>query len=129
KTYNNVIEIFEEVEDIKKKVMRIVTDSTPVDGPKDPDKCNLFALYRLVAMEKDFKHVESLYRNGGLSYKDMKSWLIDGIAHYFYPYRNKRKEIAKNRDYVFEVLQKGAERARSIASQTLKEVRQKIGID
>jgi len=129
KTYNNTIDIFDEVADIKKKVMKIVTDSTPVDEPKDPEKSILFALYKLVATEKDLKHVEKLFLEGGLKYGDMKSWLIDGIAHYFFPFKNKRVELEKNRDYVHEVLKKGAEKARSVAAKTLKEVRKKIGID
>jgi len=129
KTYNNTIDIFDEVADIKKKVMKIVTDSTPVDEPKDPEKSILFALYKLVATEKDLKHVEKLFLEGGLKYGDMKSWLIDGIAHYFFPFKNKRAELEKNRDYVHEVLKKGAEKARSVAAKTLKEVRNKIGID
>ena len=129
KTYNNVIGIFDEVADIKKKVMRIVTDSTPVNKPKDPEKSILFALYKLVANQKDLKHVEKLFKEGGLSYGDMKGWLIDGIAHYFFPFKNKRAELEKNKDYVHEVLRKGAEKARIVAAETLKEVRKKIGID
>ena len=129
KTYNNVIGIFDEVADIKKKVMRIVTDSTPVNEPKDPGKSILFALYKLVANQKDLKHVEKLFKKGGLSYGDMKGWLIDGIAHYFFPFKNKRAELEKNKDYVHEVLRKGAEKARIVAAETLKEVRKKIGID
>ncbi len=129
KTYNNTIEIFADLADIKKKVMRIPTNSAPVNEPKDPDKCLLYSLYRLMAMEKDRLHIESLYKEGGLSYKDMKGWLTDAIAHYFFHAKKKREELVQNKDYVHEVLKKGAEKARDVAVQTLKEVREKIGID
>jgi tryptophanyl-tRNA synthetase len=129
KSYDNTIEIFEDPDELKKKIMRIVTDSKPVKEPKDPDKCPLFALYRLVASKKDLEYVEGLYRNGGLSYKDMKGWLIDSIGHYFFPHKKKREELANDMGYVRGVLKKGAEKARAAAARTLKEVREKIGID
>ena len=129
KTYNNIIEIFAEKEDIQKAVMSIVTDSKPVKEPKDPEKCILFTLYKLFAVEKDIKYVESLYRDGGLSYKDMKGWLIEAASHYFFPFKLKRKELAEDKQYIKEVLEAGAEKARKAASQTIKEVRLAVGID
>ncbi len=128
KTYNNTIEIFEEPETLRKKIMRIVTDSTPVDQPKDPNKCILFSLYKLVANKKDIDYIKNLYLNGGLSYKDMKNWLFEAMSHYFFPFKKKKEELEKNKDYVYNVLKEGAQKAREIANETLKDVRKSVGI-
>ena len=129
KTYNNTIDIFADKEDIKNAVMRVVTDSTPVKDPKDPEKCILFALYKLFANAKDLEFARSQYLEGGLSYKNMKNWLIEAAAHYFFPFKLKREELVKDKGYVHEVLKKGAEKARFTASDTIKQVRRAVGID
>jgi tryptophanyl-tRNA synthetase len=128
KSYDNTIEIFEPTSSIKKKVMRIVTDSTPVEEPKDPEKCNVFALLKLVASDDEIKQWEEKYRKGGAGYGEAKKRLVELLIEYFEPYRDKRKELENNLDYVREVLSKGADRARPVAHKTFEEVRKAVGL-
>jgi tryptophanyl-tRNA synthetase len=128
KSYNNTIEIFEPADSVRKKVMRIVTDSTPVEKPKDPDKCNVFALLRLVAPPDELQEWENRYRSGGTGYSEAKKRLAELMIEYFKPYRTKRAELENNIDYVKEVLAKGAERAKAVAAKTLADVRNAVGL-
>ncbi len=128
KSYGNTIEIFEPEASVKKKIMKIVTDSTPVEEPKDPDKCNVFALLKLVASADELKEWESRYRAGGLGYGQAKKRLADMIIEYFKPFRHKRAELENNIDYVKRVLADGAGRARAVAAETLEKARQAVGL-
>jgi tryptophanyl-tRNA synthetase len=128
KSYGNTIEIFESEASVRKKIMRIVTDSVPVEEPKDPDKCNVFALLKLVASDEELSEWESKYRNGGLAYGQAKKRLAELTIEYFKPYREKRAELGKSLDDVKKVLADGAERARAIAGPTLEKARQAIGL-
>ncbi len=129
KSYENTIGIFEEEKKMKKKVMRIVTDSTPVEEPKDPDKCNVFALLKLFASENELKEWEEKYHAGGMGYGDAKKRLAELMNEYFQPYRKKREDLENNIDYVKQVLKTGAKRAREVAAETLKKARKAVGID
>jgi tryptophanyl-tRNA synthetase len=129
KSYDNTIEIFEPEASVKKKVMRMVTDSTPVEHPKNPDKCNIFALLKLVASESEIKEWENKYRNGGMGYGDAKKRLVELLLEYFKPYRQKRAELEQNIDYVRKVLADGAEKARTVARKTLSRARKAVGLD
>ena len=129
KSYGNTIEIFEPPESIRKKIMRIVTDSTPVEMPKDPDKCNVFALLKLVASDEELADWESKYRRGGTGYSEAKKRLAELLTEYFRPFRKKRAELEKNPDYVRKVLADGAHRAKAVALKTLAEVRRAVGLD
>jgi len=128
KSYDNTIEIFEPEPSVRKKVMRIVTDSTPVEKPKDPDKCNVFALLKLVASPDELVEWENRYRNGGMGYSQAKKRLAELITDYFKPFRKKRSELENNVDYVKEVLASGAKRARTVAAKTLAEARKAVGL-
>jgi tryptophanyl-tRNA synthetase len=128
KSYGNTIEIFEPETSVKKKIMRIVTDSVPVEEPKDPDKCNVFALLKLVASSDELSEWGNKYRSGGLGYGQAKKRLAELMMNYFKPYRQKRAELENNIDYVKDVLAKGAERAKSVASETLEKARQAVGL-
>jgi tryptophanyl-tRNA synthetase len=128
KSYGNTIEIFEPEGSVKKKIMRIVTDSVPVEEPKDPDKCNVFALLKLVASSDELSEWENKYRAGGLGYGQAKKRLAELMIEYFKPYRQKRAELENNMDYVKDVLAKGAERAKSVAAETLENARQAVGL-
>ncbi|MBW8035767.1 MAG: tryptophan--tRNA ligase [Planctomycetes bacterium] len=128
KSYGNTIGIFESEKAVKKKVMSIVTDSTPVEEAKDPEKCNVFALLKLVASEDELGEWEAKYRNGGMGYGAAKKRLLELLLEYFAPYREKREELAKMEGYVEEVLKSGAERARAVACVTLDRVRKAMGI-
>jgi tryptophanyl-tRNA synthetase len=129
KSYNNTIEIFEPEPSVKKKVMRMVTDSTPVEEPKDPDKCNVFALLKLVASQDEIKMWENKYRSGGMGYGQAKKRLAELLLEYFRPFRQKRAELEKNLDYVREVLAQGAEKAKAVACKTLAKARKAVGLD
>jgi tryptophanyl-tRNA synthetase len=128
KSYDNTIEIFEPEKSMKKKVMRIVTDSTPVEDPKDPDKCNVYAMLKLVADEDELRQWQERYRNGGMGYGEVKKRLAELFIEYFRPYRAKREELENDPGYVKEILKKGADRARPIARQTLNEARKATGL-
>jgi len=128
KSYGNTIEIFEPEKSIKNKIMKMVTDSTPVESPKDPAKCNIFALLKLVASPEELAQWEQRYRNGGVGYGEAKKRLVELTIEYFKPYRQKRAELESNLAVVDEVLRKGAERARIMASQTLLKARQAVGL-
>ncbi|MHC5147041.1 MAG: tryptophan--tRNA ligase [Planctomycetota bacterium] len=128
KSYDNTIEIFEPENKVKKKVMRIVTDSTPVEEPKDPDSCNAFALLKLAADEAELAEWEQKYRQGGTGYGTVKKRVVELLHEYFRPFRQKRQELDDNADYVEQVLCKGAQRARAVASKTMERVRDAIGL-
>lgn len=128
KSYGNTIEIFEAENSIRKKIMRIVTDSTPVEQPKDPERCNVFALLKLVAPPDELAEWEDKYRNGGVGYSEAKKRLAELMIDYFKPYRQKKAELDNNIDYVKEVLANGAKRARAVAVQTLARARKAMGL-
>ncbi len=128
KSYGNTIEIFEPEDSVRKKIMKIVTDSTPVEDPKDPDKCNVFALLKLVAPPEELAEWENKYRNGGMGYGQAKKRLAELMIDYFKPFRQKRTELENNIDYVKEVLSNGAERAKAVARETLEKARQAVGL-
>lgn len=128
KSYGNTIEIFEPEKSIKNKVMKIVTDSTPVEAPKDPERCNVFALLKLFASDEEIKQWEDKYRKGGTGYGEAKKRLAELITEYFKPFRQKRTELESNPDYVREILAKGARRAKAIASVTLEQARKAVGL-
>jgi tryptophanyl-tRNA synthetase len=128
KSYGNTIEIFAEGNALKKTIMSIVTDSTPVEAPKDPDKCNVFALYSLFATDDEKAALAARYRAGGMGYGDAKKMLLDKINEHFAPARAKRKELAAQPDRVEAILRQGAERARAEARQTMALVRKAVGM-
>jgi len=128
KSYGNTIEIFAEGKPLQKTVMSIVTDSTPVEAPKDPGKCNVFALYSLFATEEEKVALAARYRAGGMGYGEAKKMLLEKINAHFAPARAKRKQLAAQPEYVEEVLKKGARKARTEARATMALVRQAVGM-
>jgi len=128
KSYDNTIEIFEPENSIKKKIMRIKTDSTPVEDPKDPSRCNVFALLKLVAEPDEIADWDRKYRAGGVGYGTVKKRLAELMTAYFRPYRDKRAELEQDLDAVRDVLAHGAARARTVARETLDAVRQATGL-
>ena len=129
KSYNNTIEIFDPEESIRKKVMSIVTNSTPVEDPKNPDKCNVFALLKLVASKEEIAEWEKKYRQGGIGYGQAKKRLAELLIEYFKPYRKKRAELEQNVDYVHKVLAEGASKAKLTAQKTLASAKKAVGLD
>jgi tryptophanyl-tRNA synthetase len=128
KSYDNTIEIFEPENKVKKKVMRVVTDSTPVEDPKDPTTCNAFALLKLVAPADELADWERQYREGGTGYGTVKKRVVELLHDYFRPFRQKREELENDREYVEQVLCQGAHKARTVAAATMKRVRDAIGL-
>ena len=97
--------------------------------PKDPDTCNLFALYKLFADEAEEKAMAARYRAGGLGYSEVKNDLFERIQSHYAPFRKKREELQKDAGYVDSVLQGGAKRARSEALATLAKARHAVGLE
>jgi tryptophanyl-tRNA synthetase len=128
KSYGNTIELFEPEKSIQKKIMRIVTDSTPVDQPKDADNCNVFALLKLFASAEELAQWQKRYRTGPMGYGEAKKRLAELVVEYFRPFRQKRAELANNPSYVRDVLAAGAKRAKAVASKTLAGVRKAVGL-
>jgi tryptophanyl-tRNA synthetase len=128
KSYDNTIEIFCDEKVLKDKIARIVTDSTPVEAPKDPDKCNLFINISLFLNEKEKTELAERYRRGGLKYSQVKKDLFARIWEYFSEARRKRKELAKDIGQIRHILQQGAEKARTKAAPTLDLARRRVGL-
>ncbi|MDU9048750.1 MAG: tryptophan--tRNA ligase [Candidatus Electrothrix sp. Rat3] len=128
KSYDNTIPIFLDDKPLRKRVMAVQTDSTPVEDPKDPAKCNLYALLKLFASEEKMAEVHDLYINGGAAYGYLKQDLFELIRDYYADARSKKKELLQNQDYLREVLQKGAGKARAKAAETLDVVRDRVGL-
>lgn len=129
KSYNNTIEIFSDEKVLKQKVMSIVTDSTPVDQPKNPETCNLFAIYKFFSNEEQIKELDDRYRNKPLKYSDVKKELFEIIWEYFAEARQERKKYENSPGDVINILKKGAEKAREIACTTIQQVRKKVGLN
>jgi len=129
KSYNNHIELFGDEADTRKRVMRIVTDSKQLADPKDPDTCNVFALYSLFASDPDREAMAARYREGGYGYGDAKKALYEAMQDYLAPFRKKREELERDPGYVEGVLTSGAERASAEARKTLDVARAAAGVD
>lgn len=128
KSYGNTIDIFAEGKQLKQSVMRIVTDSKTVEDVKDPDTCNVFALYTLFAGDAEKAELAAKYRAGGMGYGVAKTALLEKIDAYFATARAKRKELAAHADRVEEVLLEGAKKARAEAQKTMDLVRSVTGL-
>ena len=128
KSYGNTIDIFADDKTLKSQVMSIVTDSTPLEKPKDPTKCNVFAIYKLLGTPEEVKALETKYRKGGFGYGDAKKLLLAKIFETFVDARKKKAELDGKEDFVREILDKGSKKAKAVASKTLEEVKKKVGL-
>jgi tryptophanyl-tRNA synthetase len=128
KSYENTIEIFADKKTLKQKVMGIVTDSTPLEAPKNPDKNNVYALYKLFASPQEEKEMRQKFQAGGYGYGHAKSELLEKILNYFEPAREKREKLMNNKDYVKDVLRQGAKSARRTAQNVMDRVRRNSGL-
>ncbi len=128
KSYDNTIGIFDEGSTLKRQVMNIVTDSTPLEAPKDPDTCNVFALIRLFGDEDTVERIADAYRAGGYGYGHAKKELLGLIEEYFAEARERRHDLDQRDDYVMDVLLEGARRAREKAREMMERVRSCVGI-
>jgi tryptophanyl-tRNA synthetase len=128
KSYGNTIEIFASKDDLRKKVMGIVTDSQPVEASKDPDKCNLYNIYKLFVSGEENKKLRKRYTDGGLKYGDVKRELSEIIWDYFKEAREKRETLLQDKGYIDKILKEGASRTREVAVETLKSVKNAAGL-
>jgi tryptophanyl-tRNA synthetase len=128
KSYDNTLNIFISREEMKSRVMAIVTDTRAVSDLKDPDNCNLFAVYRLFASAEETAELRERYLKPGLKYSEVKKELIDRIWGHFAPHRDKRAELLKDKDAIHDILKAGAAKARRVAEATMAEVRARVGL-
>ncbi|WP_320047152.1 tryptophan--tRNA ligase [uncultured Ilyobacter sp.] len=127
KSYGNTIEMFASKKNLKKQIMSVVTDSTPLEDPKDPDN-NITILYKLFASEEKVEEMRQKFMAGGYGYGHAKNELLEAVLEYFKEAREKREELAKNPEYVEAVLRKGAEKARKIAHKKITLVKETVGL-
>jgi tryptophanyl-tRNA synthetase len=128
KSYHNTLPIFGEEKPLRKTIMRIVTDSTPVEEPKAVENSTILALYKLFASEADYQTMVADHQRGGTGYGDFKKRLADAYWDFFAPMRARRAEIAADPGFVDRVLADGAARAREEASKVLDRVRRAVGL-
>jgi tryptophanyl-tRNA synthetase len=128
KSYGNTIGMFETGKPLRKKIMGIVTDSTPVEDPKPVEGSTILALHRLVAGKGDHEAMVEAFRQGGTGYGDLKKQLLERIQDAFAPMRARREELAADPAYVDEVLTRGAEKANEVASAVMDRVRKAVGL-
>lgn len=128
KSYGNTIEIFDEGKSLKKTVMSVVTDSTPLEEPKDPDSDNVFALIKLFADDAKRDEIAEAYRAGGYGYGHAKKELLGLIQDFFAEARERRKDLAERPDYIRDVLREGGVAAREQAESFMTKVRERVGL-
>ena len=128
KSYDNTIEIFLDEKALKKKIMALQTDSTPVEAAKDPSASTIVALYRLVAPPDAVALMEDQFRAGGVGYGEFKKRLFEAVWEYFAPMRARRAEILAEKDYVDDVLAQGARHARAASKAVMTRVRAAVGL-
>ncbi|MBV9007865.1 MAG: tryptophan--tRNA ligase [Verrucomicrobia bacterium] len=128
KSYGNTIDIFGQEKETRKRIMSIVTDSTPVDAPKDPENSTIVQLYGLVASPVELQEMRERFRAGGIGYGEFKKELLDKLWEFFAPMRERREQIQADARYVDEVLARGAERANNISRPVIDRVRAAVGL-
>ena len=128
KSYGNTIELFEPVKDMKKKIMRIQTDSRPVEDPKDPDTDHLYQLYSLFASSEQTQAMADIYRKGGFGYGMVKKELAELAEQFFAKARERRAELEAKPETVREILADGASKARKKAAEVLLRAQKNCGV-
>lgn len=130
KSYDNSLDPFMAEKPLRKRVMKITTDSTPQDAPKDPEACNVFQIFRGVVGGDDPRTVEMAkrYLAGGFGYGEAKQMLFELILDHFGPARARRKELMNDPAHVDEVLRQGAEVARTLVGQVVARAREAVGL-
>lgn len=129
KSAGNIINIFLDDKALRKQVMTIESDSTPLEEPKDPDTCKIFALYKILANENQIAKMRKNYLGGNYGYGHAKQELFELICERFKTEREKYNYYINNREEVDQLLKKGAEKAHLVANETLKRVRIKLGYE
>jgi len=128
KSYNNTIPLFAEPKQLRKQVMRIVTDSKRPEDPKNPDECNVFAIYQHVADADDVRVMRERYIKGGVAYGELKQQLFELLDNRFSEARERYHELIEQPKQIDEILDAGAQKARQIAQHNLNQVRSVLGV-
>lgn len=128
KSYGNTIPVFDTPKRLRKTIMKITTDSTPVEDPKDPESCSVFALYKLFADDDQQAALAERYRAGGMGYGEAKQTLYDAAMEHFGPAFARREELAADPEGVENILRDGAAKARAKAGEVLQRARAACGL-
>ena len=128
KSYGNNIDIFGDEKETRKRVLSIVTDSTPVEAPKDSERSTIVQLYLLFASKDELANMKEQFKRGGTGYGDFKKELFEKLWEYFAPMRKRREEILRDKSYIDNVLTRGAKHANEIANQVMQRVRAAVGL-
>lgn len=128
KSYGNTIDLFDAPKSVKKRIMSIKTDSTPVEDAKNPDTCNVFALLRLFADAGETAEWADRYRAGGMGYGEAKTRVAELFEARFGPARERRAALENDPDQIEDVLRAGGRRARALAQKVMNDVRNACGI-
>ncbi|MGE0375237.1 MAG: tryptophan--tRNA ligase [Planctomycetaceae bacterium] len=128
KSYGNTIPVFDTPKQLRKTIMKITTDSTPVEAPKNPETCLIFALYKLFADEQQQAALAERYRAGGMGYGEAKQTLYDAAMAYFARAFERRENLAADPDLVEDILRAGAAKARAKGREVLERARSACGL-
>lgn len=129
KSYGNTIELFEDAKKLRKKIMSIKTDSTPMEAPKNPETCPVFTLYKLFASEAQQASLAERYRAGGMGYGEAKQALFEAADAFISPARERREKLVADASHVEDVLRTGAQRARAKGQEVLNRAREACGLN
>ncbi len=127
KSKGNTIDIFQTDKKLRKSVMQIETDSTPLEAPKDPDTCNVFKLYEIIASPEETQELRQKYEAGNFGYGHAKQALFERIKSEFDPMREQYQNLMNDRQKIDDALEKGAEKAKQVADDVLGRLREKLG--
>jgi tryptophanyl-tRNA synthetase len=128
KSYNNTLEVFEEPDVLRKKIMRIKTDSRPMEEPKEPDGDHLFQLFSLFADDGQREEMADTYRCGGFGYGEVKKKLADLAVEFFKEPRERRRQLEAHPDEIRRILDQGAAKARAVAADVLHRAQRACGV-
>ena len=129
KSYGNTIDIFGEEKETRKRVMSIVTDSKPVEAPKDPATSTIFHLFSLFGSKNEIAEMREKFEKGGTGYGDFKKHLFEKLWEFFTPMRKRREELLADKLYVDDILVGGARRANEVANEVMARVRTAVGLE
>ena len=127
KSKGNTIDIFQTDKKLRKSIMQIETDSTPLEAPKDPDTCNVFKLYEIIASPEETQELRQKYEAGNFGYGHAKQALFELIKSRFDPVREQYQKLMNDRQKIDDALEIGAEKAKLVADNVLGRLREKLG--
>jgi len=128
KSYNNVIPLFASEKELKKLTGKIVTNSQTIEEPKDPDTCNVFALYKLFGTPEEIAALRERYQAGGMGWGHAKQELQNVMNRELAPYRERYNDLLQNKDYIDKTLAEGAQKARELAATKMEQIRKAVGV-